>query len=525
MTQSKLQTKRKVSANVSKNSFLVTIAMGIGAVLELGRDIYVARIFGISAVTDAFFLATAVPFLFAGAMQDLSQQLLMPWFGQAYVTDNGEVEERLLLVFLLTLMPAILFVGLGFLLVPAIIKVVTGPSIDKQLLTTILQITLPTVGIGLIVAVLSAYLNAVGNYTSVATRRAINSVAFILFIAAFAFTERNISGVQLGWAFLVGYIAELLSLLLLVHSSIHFSKFRKAVTHWDSFSLILKASYFPIFVLLSARLHLVVERVLAGFLGVGSVSALSYARRTTLAIGTIAAYGINTVSLSEMSRLQDIGDNKKRGTLLFSSIRLILLTLVPITALVVIFRIPLTQVIFGSRQIDSEALLTTASLIAFFAFAIPLYVLSPLILSPFYAKGDVKTASIHRLLTLGVNLFFNIILIWIFGVVGIALAFLIAMLFSVIRSWLLLESHEGKLNFSEMRVFSQKLLVATGSLSVFAIISSTALSLGRQTSNLILIGSITTLSGISLLIFFVIMHLLNVEETQWIYSIIKKRLT
>ena len=516
MSSSSLKQLHLTTSRVARHSFGVTTALVIGAVLDLARDVFIARTFGAGTITDAFFLGSSIPFMFTGALQEIGQRVLMPWFGMSLHQGRDVAEERLALVFFLSLSLALVLAGGGVALSPAIAEVLAGSAIDIDVLSAILRVSLPTMGLGLMISVLGAYLNASGHYISVALRRSINSAVFLL--AAFLLRIGDVA-VILAVAFLLGYVAEFVVLLAATLPALHCARMVGAVKHRHSLGALLKSSLFPALVILSLRANLVLERVLAGFLTVGSVSALAYARRTTLAMGTILTQGTNTVALSEMSRLGGDTDRDHRKAVLSSSIRLVLLVSAPIAAIVSVFRIPLTQVLFGSRLFGANAVAATSTLVSLFGLAIPCYVLVPLLLSTFYAKGDTRTPSFHNLIILLLNLGLNLLLVWYLGAAGIALAFLLALLFSVFRAWVVVNRQVGELDNVALGRFVGHLLVSTLVLAivarlVFLILSPVFQAISSPVTAVVVF--LSSFAGLS--VFVVVLRAFKVREVLWLFS-------
>jgi putative peptidoglycan lipid II flippase len=445
----------------------------VAAALELARDALVARSYGASAITDAFFLGTSLPFMFAGALQDLGQKVLVPWFAAA-LHEEDNAEERLTLMLLACLGLALLLTGVGVVSAPAVASLLAGPAIDRVALSGILRHVLPVMGVGAATAVLAAYLNATQRYAVVASRRSVNGAVFMLL--AVLLRGRDAATI-LGLAFLLGYVGEFAVVLVAALPALRWSALRRGKLHLTSARELLKASVFPAFVILAGRAVLVVERTLAGYVAVGSVSLLTYARRTTLSIGVILAQGTNTVALSRLSRLRNGIDWSDRSTILHTSIRLVLLLAAPAATVVCVLREPLTRILFGSRLLETGALEATTPLVLLYGAAMIPHVLLPLLLTTLYAMGDTRTPSLHNLIIYSLTMVLDLVLVWKLGVKGIALTYLLTICYSVVRAWRIVNTRFGDLRLGAFRRFGGQLLVGV---LVLALTMYAAVTMGQR---------------------------------------------
>jgi putative peptidoglycan lipid II flippase len=271
-------------------------------------------------------------------------------------------------------------------------------------------------------------------------------------------------------------------------------------------------------VALCVRGNLVLERVLAGFVGVGSVSALAYARRTTLALGAIVAQGVNTVALSEMSRSNGERVPRDSGMILTTGVRLVLFLSVPVAALVVLFHSPVTELLYGGRRFGGDVLAQTARLISLFGLALPMYVLVPLLLSAFYAEGDTRTPSNHNLLVLVLNAGLNLVLVWRLGVSGIAVSFLTAQAGSVARAWRLVRRRADRIRGVGLYGLASRLAAGVLALALAAYLLFSLLSFLGFGGRMGTLVALSLSSVVGLLAFVSVMWALNVGEALWLVT-------
>jgi putative peptidoglycan lipid II flippase len=411
-----------IAASIAKPSAGITLAMGTVAVMELMRDATVIRLFGAGAVSDAYFLGIALPMMVGGAFKSIGVQVVMPWFCLSVAGDADTSRVRMSQMFFLLLLPALLL-GLAsrHLAVP-VARVIGGPAIHLEMLVTVLGLALPSLGLMAASAVVAAYLNARERYSAVAWSRFINSTCFIL---AILLRTSGREASSLGLAYLAGNTVELGWLAWLARPSMRCLVSKKGITEWPALGKLFGSTVLPSMTFVLCALGTAAERVLAGYLTVGSVATLSYGRRATLALGRIFAQGMNTVVRSKASKAHADGGQEETAAVISQGFRLLLLVLVPIAVLVIVLRVPITRLLFASKQFETGEVPRTAAVIASFAAALPAHSLISLFLTPFYAQGDTETPSVHRLLLLAINLALDLAAVRYLGVLGIALAYLV----------------------------------------------------------------------------------------------------
>jgi len=429
------QVSNSIAVGIARPSLAITMATGMVAVLELVRETTVIRILGAGAISDAFYLGIAVPAAIGGAFQSIGVQVLMPWFCLSMVRDARKGHVHMSRLFFILLLAIVALVPMSSRLADSMAHWIAGPAIRQDLLAEVLRLSLPTLGLAAASATLSAYLNAEERFRVVALRRAVNSVLFILMLLVWP-NRRTAFG--LGLAYLAGSAVELVWLAFIARPSPRCLWSRGAMDEWRELGKLSASMALPSATWMVGALGHPAERMMAGYLTVGSVATLSYARRTTLALGRILADGLNTVVRSRASRAYAKSAPEGIAAALTQGLRLMLLVLVPAAALVTTLRFPIAALLFGGALFEAGNVARTGAVIASFAVAIPAFGLVPLLLTPLYAAGDARTPSVHYLLFLGVNLLLALVAVRHLGILGIALAYLLTTILSALRAaWLL----------------------------------------------------------------------------------------
>ena len=192
----------------------------------------------------------------------------------------------------------------------------------------------------------------------------------------------------------------------------------------------------------AVQINTAISQALAGgMLPHGAISALYYADRLNqLPLGLIGS-GLGTVLLPTISRQLSSGredeaiDTQNRG------IELALFLTLPATAAFIVVAEPIVRGLFERGQFDPTDTVRTGWALAMFSLGLPAYVLIKVLTPGFYARKDTRTPVRFALISVGVNLIGNIILIPTIGVAGPPLATAIASSLNVALLYRTLRAH------------------------------------------------------------------------------------
>ena len=453
------QPSGSVSSSIARPALGLSATLGIVAFGEFAREIAVARLYGAGFASDAYYLGIAIPLMIKGGLQTLAAQVIMPWFCQCSREDEGLGRAYMSRMFFLLLFPIAAAALVSGAVASLIAPVIAGPSIDVAMVTTVLALALPALALAAETAMLSAYMHSREVYSPVALRSLVGSVCFILGVAVLRSTR---PAVALGLAFLVGSAAELAWLLLLARPSLRRAQ-SAAGLRWRPLWRLTVKSALPSAALALRQIGSVAERVMAGYLGVGSVAIFSYGSRMALGVGKVFTEGLHTVVRAKTSRAQARNAQEETGAILSAGARQMLLLMVPTAAFLFVLRAPISTVLFAGREFDAAAVQRTAGVIAAFGISLPAYGLAPLLLTAFYASGDVVAPSLHIVLMLVINLGLAFVAAHVGGLEGIAIAYAVTLALSTLRAAWLVERRGVRLSiWRDLRFFGQLAVGALG---------------------------------------------------------------
>jgi putative peptidoglycan lipid II flippase len=229
-------------------------------------------------------------------------------------------------------------------------------------------------------------------------------------------------------------------------------------------------------------------------------------------IGQAIAQAAFPVLAREREKLEDF-----KVTFL-SSFHQMFYLILPISALILILRIPIVRLVFGAPKLDWPATVLTGRTLAFFALSIFAQALATLIYRAFYALHDTKTPLIVGAITtiFMIALGGGFIFIYHGSVITIALAYTIANICNFIVLFLLLEKKVGGFNKMSLFISLLKTSVSTGCMAVALYVPIKLLDRlvfdTTHTINLLVLTGISSLIGLSLYLFLT--WLFDVKEAE-----------
>jgi putative peptidoglycan lipid II flippase len=170
------------------------------------------------------------------------------------------------------------------------------------------------------------------------------------------------------------------------------------------------------------QLTFVVSTSLASGLATGSITAFNVAFTILqIPIGVIGV-PLGVVVFPSLSRDLARGATDEFLRLLTQSLRLLLFVMLPITALGIVVRTPLVEVLFGYGLFSGSAIALTADTLLFFLLGLAAHAVIAVLARAFYAGRDTRTPVGAAILAVVVNVTMGILLVDRLGLAGLAIA-------------------------------------------------------------------------------------------------------
>jgi putative peptidoglycan lipid II flippase len=398
----------------------------VSRVLGYVRDFLIARIFGASLASDAFFVAFKIPNLlrrmFAeGAFSQAFVPVLSGYKNRDTAEDTRALIDRVgTLLFLALVVTA----ALGMAVAPLIVHV-TAPGFAAEpekfaLTVTLLRITFPYIAFISLVALAAGILNTWGRFSVPALTPALLNVSFI--VAALFFAERFDPPIKaLAWAVFVGGALQLAFQIPFLVKLGLLPRWRVDFSH-PGVRRILFLMAPAAFGVSVSQVSLLLNQIFASFLPTGSVSWLYYADRLMELPAGVLGVALGTILLPSLSKYHADANQAEYSRLLDWGLRMTMLLAVPSAVALAVLALPLIATLFHyGRFSANDAWMTQHALTAYSVGLVGMILVK--ILAPgFYARQNIVTPVKIGLATLVLTQLMNVGLIGPLRHAGLALA-------------------------------------------------------------------------------------------------------
>ena len=406
--------------NIAKSAVGVTIVMIIGYLLSFGKEAVVAYYFGVSPEVDAYTIAIQVPVILFSFVAVAIQSVVVPLYSDILYNQSREKANLFAsnLIIIVTLFVLLFFI-LGEIFSSGLIYLF-APGFNSEvhnLAVTLLRITLPTVFFSLIVKVFTAILNVNKKYVFPELSLLLLNIGLIATIVVLH-AQYGIAAACLGQ--IVGTLLQFVFLTILIRKYFTFSLYFNLKE--EKMKQVLKMSL-PVFWSISvAELNAMINRMVASFLFVGSIAALSYAQKLNTIFISFFTSTIATIVYPLYAESAAKGDTQQLNSRINLTMSAYAFFLVPTMAFLLCFKREVITLAFARGAFDASAIDLTQQLLGFYVLGLLFFSLRGTITNVFYSLKDSTTPAKNATIGVLINLALNLSLPFVMGINGLVLA-------------------------------------------------------------------------------------------------------
>jgi len=390
------------------------------------RDILIASVLGAGTVADAFFVAFRFPNLFRRLFAEGAfAAAFVPIFSGALETEGREKAKQFAdQAFSMLFVILALFVALMELAMPWAMWVL-APGFDAvegkmELATELSRIAFPYLLFISLVSLQSGVLNSLHRFAAAAAAPVLLNLVLIAALLGFADTLAT-PGHTLAWAVFAAGVVQFGWLVYHCRREGLPVSFRRPVLS-ERVRLLGRRILPVVFGASLYQINLLIGTILASLVADGAVSYLYYADRVTqLPLGVVGV-AVGTALLPTLSRQLAAGDDAAALNSQNRGLEFALLLTVPAAAALLVIALPIVTVLFERGAFGATDTVQTARALMAYATGLPAYVLIRVLTPGFFAREDTKTPVKIAAWSMLANIVLNLILMQVWGHVGIALA-------------------------------------------------------------------------------------------------------
>lgn len=398
----------------------------VSRILGFVRDMLVARVFGASVATDAFFVAFRIPNLLRRLFAEGAfSQAFVPILAE-YKNRRTEVETRKLIDHIAGLLGIALFTItlIGIIAAPLVIYVsapgFSGSPQKFELTVELLRITFPYILFISLVSLAGGILNTYGKFSVPALTPAFLNVSFIgctLWLAPLL----NPPVLALAWAVFFGGVLQLAFQIPFLMRIKLMPRPRFKSDDSGAWRVI-KQMGPAVFGVSISQISLLINTIFASFLVTGSVSWLYYADRLMEFPAGLLGAALGTILLPSLSRHYADNSTDEYSRLLDWGLRLTVLLTLPAALALALLATPLIATLFFHGEFSPHDVGMTRNALMAYSVGLLGLILVKVLAPGFYARQNIRTPVKIALITLVATQLMNLVFIVPLRHAGLALA-------------------------------------------------------------------------------------------------------
>jgi putative peptidoglycan lipid II flippase len=402
----------------------VFVATLISRVSGFAREIIMALFFGTSLATDSWLMASALPNLMFSSVNGAIDVTLVPLMTQADVHYSRPSIQRFLNeVFTSLTLLSLGLIALGELFTPLLVHIMapgfSSHPLELRLTINMTRIMIPTIFFWAVSGLIMGVLQAREEFFAPALTPAIINLVRVAAIIVLGHLLFGIEGVALG--FVIAVASQLVLIVPRIRAMGIHLHFRWHFSH----PLLRRMAVIsgPYFLTSSVgSIGILVDRILASGLVVGSIAALNYSYvLVQIPIGLV----ISSLAMPIYTRLSHHSSTKDMETfrdLSMQGFRLVLAVLVPITIWFITLRVPILRLLYQHGAFNARSTRLTSGTLLYFAVGLPGFGVSFYLQRLFFATQDTRSPARFSIITILVNIVGDIVLVHFMQADGLALA-------------------------------------------------------------------------------------------------------
>lgn len=385
--------------NLHKTLATVSGMTMLSRVTGLIREFLIARAFGASAYTDAFFIAFRIPNLLRRLFAEGAfSQAFVPILAE-YKNQKGDAATKELADHVATILVWALLItcAVGIIAAPAIVYVIASGLKDDPdafgVSITMTRIMFPYIGFMSFVALAGGVLNTWREFKIPAFTPVLLNLSFIaasLFLAPYL--EQPIYALAL--AVVVGGILQMaiqIPALLKIGMLPRIAFNPRFALKDPGARRVVKQMIPATFAVSVAQISLIINTNIASHLENGSVSWLSYADRLMELPTGLLGVALGTILLPSLSRAHSNGDTMEYSALLDWGLRLTFLLALPAAVALATLSEPITTTLYHYGKFDAQAVAMTGKALIAYGVGLIGLILVKILAPGFYARQDIRT--------------------------------------------------------------------------------------------------------------------------------------
>ncbi len=399
-----------------KSTATVGSATILSRILGFIRDVVLAKMFGASGETDAFFLAFRIPNFMRRLFAEGSFSLAFVPVLSEIQTSGDRRAMRDLIDHVTGTLAAVLLVltAFGILAAPLVLSMfapgwLADDRPEFSLSAGMLRITFPYIMLISLTALAGGILNTFERFLVPALTPVLLNISLIL--AALLLADHlQVPVTALAWGVLIAGFAQL---LLQVPALMHLGLMPRPRWGWRHSGVrrIMKLMIPTLFGSSVAQVNLLIDSIIATFLVTGSVSWLYYSDRLLEFPLGVLGIALATVILPSLSKKHAQESKHEFSATLDWALRLAVIITLPAAVGLVVLAEPILITLFQYDAFQPDDVRMSALSLIAYAVGLPAFILVKVLAPGYYARQDTSTPVKIAISAMAANMLLNLLFV------------------------------------------------------------------------------------------------------------------
>lgn len=516
--------KRKKSNSVFQAAGVLMLSMLLSRLLGFVRDIVITSHFSLDFRTDAYYAAFTIPDLiyFALVGGALSSAFIPVFSG--YLAKHQEEDGAIVASTILNIvsLAAVFLIALGMIFTRQLVGLLVqfeGETFELTVLLT--RVMFIQSFFMCLTGISQGILQSYKQFSAPALGAIVYNIATIV-VGLLFYDTLGIMGFSIG--VVVGAVCNL---LVQIPPLIRYGfRYRPVMALRHSGVKQFFVLLLPVFLGLSVNeLNLLVNQYLGSGLEESAISALKQAQRIMMLPVGIFAAAIGLSVFPTMTTHVARGEMDRYKYDLTMGLRTILFITLPAMAGLIVLRVPIVRAMYLQMAFTQTHLDMVATLLFFYCLGIVGYSAQQILNRGYYAISDTKTPVTINMGILLLNIVLSILLVGPLAERGLALAYSLSGLVSMIVLYLGLQRKIGSMGSRSLLKSSMQSLLASLLMAVVVSFAVQGLeNLWDMSNKLAQVGQVLIGICLGALVYAAAAVAMRMEETRLFFDLVKKRL-
>jgi putative peptidoglycan lipid II flippase len=510
----KFDYKKVEDINMIKTSLFLFLSLIGVKFISFFRDILLARNFGVSNETDAFFVSLALINVFSVLITSPLAASYIPIASGLYLKeDQKKFKEFLGISYVFSFVAGLALLIFQYFFLSLIINIL-APGFSNETFTLVYNLTLvqlPIIVLSILRGVNNGNLQMINKFNLVQYFNALGIFFVVIYLLIFGEKSKIL---HIAFVFTIGnFISILLSSIYLKKADIK-PIFNVNFKMKEFISLLKMMLIFSLATVIR-EVNVVFDKAIGSMLPVGSITMMSYASKLTITEVGLISVVVSTVAYSQISKYIIVKRKNETKKYLILAINLVNTVVFPLAFITIVFRYEIIQLLFGRGEFSYYNIKETADIMMFYAFGMIGFGIQDVLTRVFHAMKVAKYTVYSSLLLVILNVSLSLSLYKSFGARGVAFATSLSVLITIIP--LIIICHKKFIDLNNSGLFKSTVFI------IFSTLFSTLLGFLIYKN---LISKMNLILVFQLLVTFIIIfafYLLfgYISKNEIIYSSIK----